>query len=362
MLIKKPFQTLFILAAGLMLLGCGVEGEESNLPTETQELILIPTATLAPTPIVTITPLPTPQLIFRTIMEIEHDNSTGQTIATAFWSEDGELIYYAMQPTYKEKPIVWYSYHLESGAVSKIADAPLNQNWFLDQYQFGLSTRISPSGRYVLHSSPTGVISDGITITIFKVFLTDTHSQITNLILEDVIGNMYHVDWSRDETMITFDVGYEGPSSVYVHDVREEKAVSVADIAKDHCGCADFLWSMSPDGSTLAIVGGNESHLQLIPLFNDEELVSVGELGLMPVWSSDSKFLYYWKAPELDRISLKVFDTSTETLSTIVTIDELYANGMCIPYCEFDVSPNGKEVLFWTWGLIDYIWVVEMRD
>ena len=218
----------------------------------------------------------------------------------------------------------------------------------------------SPSGTYVLYPLWHGTTDDPPART--EVWLANTaDGQLLKLqTFASVNLSIIQASWSADETKLFFSVSYEGPDEIFESDVTTGKTVPISAIT-DFNGVSEEIWSLSPDGDTIAVIDPNQD-LLIVPLNgNKSTIVDAGNISL-PSWSSNGQVLYYWwgnSQKDLKQTSeLRKYDLSSGVITTLVndlslsqglaevnTVDQThYQFETGSPYL---VSADEKKLLLW---------------
>ena len=205
----------------------------------------------------------------------------------------------------------------------------------------GFEGEFSPSGRYRL-------VFDGLSqperLTVVSLVDTTGASPKSELLR---IPGPYHslgmAQWLSDESRVLIDVWpMEFGRLLYLHDLRDGTTRSTMEIA----GYEDpslTEWSLSPDGSTLAVDGDG---LWLISL-DEGKAVKVDRFAESLVWSHDGTKLYFHAGTEYGAPdSLVRLDLGTGALCSIVDESVLMDSVGEAPL-PFEVSQAGDQFLFW---------------
>lgn len=326
--------------------------QSSPLPTSTIEKHLL----LTSTPTLTLTLTPTSKVILD-IIEIEKSvyNGNNQEVSTAFWSSDGQTIYYALGfPSYSSGPLKWRAYDIKNARSYDIPDTPLSNRaiWLPSLgHHMELQGLESPSGRYILQSQTSK--SDPL---LDSVYVLDNHSQEKKIILDGVSGIVRRAAWYDDEKKAIFDIGYYGDPELFAADLENNSAVPIREVT-DFDGYAQY-WALSPNGDYLVILDFLGTTQFGIVSLEDGQVEVINERAKDLTWSFNSQLVYYWQiTQDFSLFRLRAYDVSHKIHKTILDIALLKDQGLCILYqCSFDVSPEGNQLVIWEYG--GKIWLV----
>lgn len=333
-------------------------------PTRTPFIQLTATSELRAT--IRTTATPSADVDLRTV-EIESSYSNNYVV-TAFWSDEGRLVYYAFASFRGEKPLKWAAYDIATRSTTNIS-SPLkfdNHIWqrlnvpepLADLALYPeLLGYMSPSGKHVIftvtRSDPSVVGPDPNART--EIWIADSDGQRKIKLLELFPGIISQAIWFEDETKVIFDFDSEGGGRLYVADVENGTVVSLADIS-GFKGGTEERWAVSSDGTSLAVIDF-QGMLWLISL-EDGKSMPIEKITRNPSWSNDGEFLYYWWGSSYnDTYTLHSYDLTSGSVSTLVSQSELAAAFDALPGSEFAISPSGDKIVFWG----GWLWLVELR-
>lgn len=318
-----------------------------------------------PTTVVTVRPVnETKQRVF----EIE-SGYTEHQVVTAFWSDDGNSVYYAFVPTKGDKPLNWAVYDVATHVKINVS-SPLkydSQIWRrlnvpdpLDNSSLypELLGYLAPSGTHIIftinHGSQFATPPDPNPVT--EIWIADLVTRRKTKLLELPPGIINQAVWFRNESKVIFDFGSEGSVRLYIADVRSKVVTPLADISDFNQGTEQH-WDMSPDGTTLAIIDLRGT-LWCISL-EDGKSTTVEKFARNPSWSKDGKSLYYWWGSSYtNTLTLHSYVVSSGSVSALVSQSSL-VNSFDAPLgSDFAVSPAGDKIVFWDGRL----WLVELQN
>ncbi|MFN8597430.1 MAG: hypothetical protein U0559_14760 [Anaerolineae bacterium] len=299
------------------------------------------------------------------------DVDNGHSVETARWSDDGKVLYYAFHFVDGEnKELQWVAYDVAT-QLTKTIQSPLNYDtrvWKrlaiptprLLNESVELRGNISPSGKRVIYtmgyggSGPYSTPEPGVQPRT-EIWIADSSGKFKTKLKEfpdSGAGTIWHAAWFNSESEILFGLYYEYGVDLYIANIENRSVVSLADIS-EFKGGTETYWSLSPDGTTLAIVDfGNM--LWLVSLV-DGRAIGVEKSTRMPYWSKRGNLLYYWWGPEFFHdVALRVYDTESKTISDVVDVSSLTNQG--VPVTQFAVSPQGDKIALWGGSL----WLVEL--
>ncbi len=296
--------------------------------------------------------------------EVENGD-TGDYVETAFWSDEGKLVYAFRLDNTNKKILAWNVY--DPGTHSSITiSSPLKYDrrvWqrlgvpepYKDTDVYPeLSGYVSPSGKYVIYSVDHGDISLGSTDPSAKreFWLSSSDGRQKRKLLEGfLLGGISDIAWLNDETKVIFDYGYEGGVRLYIVDIPKRTVTPLSEMS-EFKGGTEQRWAVSPDGKTLAIIDF-DLNLYLLDLGTGKTM-AIDRKARHPWWSKDGRALYYWWGPEFEDVTLRSYDMVSGNISCVVDLVD-FANRL-IPYDRYAISPDGSRIAFWKPGL----WIVDI--
>ena len=309
-----------------------------------------------PSPIL---PSPTPNLnVLRVPVET--------TLETVFWSGDGNRIYYALSSynvTYEyEGALQWQAFEIQSGVSITLTAAPqidrpivLPYNGFYPEFR-GLT---SPSGRYAFRE----VSNESSDTT--EIWLDDLVTQHELKLVETFPGYVSTAEWFSDETRVIFEVAnqhYGG--TYYLTDIQTGITELLCQPDDSRCWIIEERLALSPDDSMLA--GLNWQFEIRIDTMDSRVPTYISEMASQLTWSYDGRLLYYWlhlPTGYSPITQLRMYDVMRGVSSTVIDKSDLTELGICPSeyVCYFDVSPNGKQFVFWDiFGPDQSFWIVTL--
>lgn len=351
--------------------------QPTSVPTATSTTLPLSSPTSQPTPTkiatrrpiaATVPPSPTPR--FQVSSQKIEGADNGHWVETARWSDDGKTMYYAFHFIDGEsKELQWVAYDVAT-RLTKTVQSPLNYDanvWKrvaipTPQLRDAVELRgnVSPNGGRVIYtvgyggSGPYSTPEPGVRPRT-EVWIADSNGKFKTKLKEFLgsgAGTILHAAWFNSESEVLFDLYYEYGVDLYIANIADLSVVSLADVS-EFKGGTETYWSLSPDGTTLAVIDfGNM--LWLVSL-KDGKAVTVEKDAKMPCWSKHSDLLYYWWGPEfLHEAALRVYDTTSRKISDVVDMPSLDSHG--VPVTHFAVSPQGDKIALWGGDL----WLVEL--
>jgi len=300
----------------------------------------------------------TPFLVDYSFAQIRGPSETdGRSVLTAFWSQDGSLIYYALED-YGIPP--WFALDISDGNSAKerqlpsappILNVPKLPQWGIyDEYQ-GF---ISPSGRYRMRVVSKGdkTRKDNETLFIF-----DTIRQVNYKVVEmDDITLKGGAYWSKQEDKVILGVGPEYGTGIYIYDLTRPGLIETGNILAFQ---EIYEWAPSPDLKYIALLEG-PGNFRIVSLEDKSAIFFPGDRQFQNLrWSGDSNKVYFFYGNPRDYDFnfqfLGSYDVSTKTSEEIIELSRL---NEFIKNCSFDVSPDGKQIVFWRSG---DIWLFSLR-
>lgn len=369
-----------------------IKAVKSPKPTQTPEsvnMVLTLAATVeqaihndSPSPTQTPTPTPTavstPETRWQLdVIEVEpsvdsqNDNHQQRYVEKAWWVDNTHFIYVIVskkifEPEYS---LEWIEYDTELDS-RVVISSPLNYDgsfWERNDIEkpsgiVEFQNFFSPSGRYVIYTKRYGFVFDSDSRS--ELWLTDTQENVHYLITKlgfsgENIGN---IEWLDEKKSVIFDVGYEGPVSLYILDITSHTLTSLAVET-------EFMYSVSPDRKTLAIFTLDNHALELVSLQDGTRIIVDPERGASwPSWSFDGHILYYWWSDRgeyfFERDDIRSLNLLTGEIQTVVDRPSLvrgfqeYDGEDKKPatdyYFGLDVtfSPDGKRFLVYADGFV----------
>ncbi len=295
----------------------------------------------------------------------------------AAWESDTEFTYgyypydYDNRSATKEEPM-WKTYHIETGEEITTTPRIHYDDTFWERNQIDrpadrpeLSGYFSPSGKYVIYSVWYGSVFDPVSST--EIWVAETHGTRKWKVYEFGHSNetITQAAWSDNETKVIFTTGYEGPIWFQMFEFKTAKRIDFG-FQPVFSGVTEDIWSLSPDGHTLAVVDF-WGPLLLVSLNTEKVVVVEKEGGNQPQWSMDGNYLFYWWRvtgkdmwQEIDE--LRAYNLATGEITTLVDSTSLSAGfaeypGKCnygnyyLSGNSFAVSPNRKTILYWNYWL-----------
>ena len=382
---------IFTLLVVIVLTAC-TSGSPAVSPTLVASPRLIPsgTHTVAPTvtphqPSMTYTPSATatftitpprqpttvPELNALRVPVTEYNNiDTYIFLEMVFWSEDGSNIYYALSSDRyeaNESTLQWFAYDVQTGisialtAIPKISHnivLPLHNLEFYPEVR-GLT---SPSGRYTFRTAPDESNSET------EIWLADlvTHQELL-LVTEPCLSCYVDTaEWFSDESKVIFTIGFEYGGKAYLADIQNGSSEPLCQPDDYHCWVGEERLALSPDDSMLAGLAYVDSYFQIrIDTISDRTSTYIMENTSQLTWSCDGRLLYYWSGTPWAGspiTRLRVYDTTSKVSSTVIGFRYLAGQGICpSDYdCNFDVSPDGNQFVFWSRIPYDAFWIVTL--
>lgn len=352
-------------------------------PMKTEASISRMTATLAATPMVSSTAgvatLATQPAFAATSTPIElsfyqirpvPDGDTN-TIWTAFWQEDENSIYYAVIRGGIYENLAWF--------VADIRDAPgIKEKQLLSAPPIlyspipliqGINQKyhgaVSPSGRYHLKYSKQNRV----------IYIYDTLNQLNFTVMKETgYSNIRNAYWSKDEDKVIFGAGGHFGTFIFLYDLKQQKLVETEELLglgeSDLYDFDLYEWSPSPDGKYIARLDRQE--LTIVSLDDKSAKRIPADRQFQNLrWSGDSKRLYFFYGKPGEYSSnfqaIGFYDISTKTTGDIIELSMLNAldNSSFLflglypgGYSSFDVSPDGKQFIFWGG---DNIWLLALH-
>ena len=270
-------------------------------------------------------------------------DTDGREVLTAFWSQDGSIVYYALADEIPDA-LSWFELKVSKGQITQDRELSLSPKLTYTpslpisgvylEYQ-GL---VSPRGRY--HFQITQAENDSL-------YLLDKIEQSKVKLLETPDMNFRGAYWMPDENSVVFGIGPEYGTFFYLYNILELNLLSLEEMV----GYADpniSEWALSADGNHIAILDGNQS-LKLLSLDGSFSTTIPGYVNNVR-WSGDSQRVYYYSGFQLyDPTSIGYFDMVTKTSTNVMPLSELEIYGV---HGFFDVSPDGGQLIFWQAGNI----------
>ena len=268
----------------------------------------------------------------------------GQFIATLFWSEDGDSLYFAVESP-PSKALRWRQLGVVDGEDRSIYGPPYSSRamtYFGLQYGIeGFDGTTSHSGRYYLASRTSGANRE-------QLWLVDSQGQPREMMLVD--GNPDYVlkgaQWANDDTLLVFAWGpSEWGRDLFLVDVSKRKTTILPT-----GNVYPSFFQISPDASMIAAFDPT-FNIALIKLPRGE-IVELTSPYIAINWSHDSRRLYgttyAWDGSTYHR-GLRNIDLSAWTECTLLEDSDftaIEAAGIS-PINGFDISPDQSQLAFW---------------
>jgi Tol biopolymer transport system component len=288
----------------------------------------------------------------------------------AFWSDDGKRVYFASSSSDEKKLLRWASYDIATRSVIGVPspskyDPGIWQRLNVSEPLGGidlypeLQGHVSPSGKRVIYAvvySHPGTPPPFDPSSRVEVWVADLdrHYKI-KLLATSFVGDVYQAAWFKNETKIVFSLAYDS-AGLYVADIQKGTSILLDKMSSVEYGGAPTGWSVSPDGTTLAVIDWT-GKLCLVSLKDGRSSVVEGPAS-EPTWSKDSKRLYYWWASGENMDTIHSYEVASGNISTLVSKPMFRDSGLQdLANSPFAVSPDGSKIVFWPGSL----WLVELQ-
>ncbi|MEW5872167.1 MAG: hypothetical protein AB1894_23095 [Chloroflexota bacterium] len=296
-------QTAWIFCFLILMIGCRARVElptpipTTSLPVQTLSPTVTPTQAISRTPSLWPTlPAPThtaalPGFEVTSLREGQPSDEE-RCIVTAFWSQDGAKIYYAMDSyafdasgSILPRSPEWFVIDLHSQTETKMTSSPsivyppiLNLQFTYPQYE-GF---ISPSGRYRLAIEPKNIL-----------WLIDTAGEQRPIkVIESGSGILRREPyWLPGEHRVVFSVTIgEIGIELYLLDLDTETVTSLTD-AMVPSKAILLEWALSPDGEKIALI--DYQGFRILSL-EGETLARLSGYFWSMRWSQNSQLVYFF--------------------------------------------------------------------
>ncbi len=332
----------------------------TSTATPTKQLLPSSTATLQKTPTAASTPTVTPTPMTG-ITRIAVDPE--KVCLTAFWSEDGSLLYYATARYRGERPVYWHAYSLATNlAVSTTSPLNYDEAVWARLGVTDLLTRtaypelrgyVSPSGQRAIYTRTQGEYFALTPPPKTEIWIASTDARYKVKVMErQYLFGIYQAAWFNNENEVLIQFGYEGPADFLVVDFQSGTTTELP-IA------TDMSWALSPGGEWLALMRAYESPFELFSL-QTGSWKTIDTWAIAPAWSSDSRWVYYWWGSSLnpgDASEIRACEVATGKIATLVNTANLgvdfNATGM-----DFAVSPQRTHLAVCSTPL----WLVNLKN
>jgi hypothetical protein len=333
-----------------------------------------PTRTLQPAETDTkkpaaISPKASPTTRANNLKVYEIENRTDSYIETAFWSDDGNTVYYAFRPEGDmSKDLQWVAYKVTTHFTHTVSSPQEYDVRIWKQLDIPvpveLRGQISPSGKRIIYtvgygSDATYATPDPKVRSRTEIWTADSAGKHRAKLTEFPgagYGTIYQAAWLENETRIIFGMNYEYGEHFYIADLNKGTVVPLADVSGFKEG-TEQNWAVSPDGSTLAVVAFDGT-LWIASLKGDKVL-AIEKYAQEPYWAKDGKTLYYWweseAPPEFPPgATIHAYDMESGKITGV--IDDFNLEDNRVPARYFAVAPHEDKIAFWSGGL----WLVEL--
>jgi hypothetical protein len=342
-----------------------VTNNHSTIVSSISEVVTSTTPTMiftsSATPPVTNKPTPTltqaPEFNILQVPVLDPNNlETEIYLETVFWSDNGEIIYYALSSPINgsyERTLQWLAYEIRTGMSITLTTTPkIDRNIVLPLHypEFYPEVRgiTSPSRRYTFREIPNE--SNQTT----EIWLSDLVTQKETKLVETFPCYVNSAEWFSDETQVIFDIAYQEYGGIsYLTNIQTGITETLCKPDDLQCWIIEERVTLSPDDSMLAGLASMDGQFQIrIDTLNDGTSTYIKEDASQPTWSFDGRLLYYWLGipwAGTPITQLRVYDTTSCISSTVVEMIDLIERGVCPSEfdCYFDVSPSGKQFVFW---------------
>jgi len=273
----------------------------------------------------------------------------GYSLATVYWTEDGQSVVYALQrlvwPRY-ELEMQWYKYETASGTACPTGPHYTSDRQILERLHAERPGWISPSGKRVIYArvspdEPYTPTPQGLDLPPIEIWTAKPDGTDAFRLYGPHPGcrNLGPTIWSAQETEVFFHCGYEGSDLLVMVTVDRKPVVHYSILA-----AAGFGWAaLSPDRTRLAFTDING--ILRVDAVNSSEDQILG-LGRMPNWSSDSRSLYYLKVEQETYSLVGIFVADLESGMDAALFDwSGYFPDKEPTIGYFAVSPTGNKVV-----------------
>jgi hypothetical protein len=362
---------LITLLSLTLLTGCANASAKTATPAAST-LVSIPTLTVPPLPSATphptftITPTDTPsptasptpiEFSFYQIRPVP-DGDTN-TIWTAFWQEDENSIYYAVIRGGIYENLAWFVADIRDAPSIKekqllsappILYSPIPHIQGINQKYHGA---VSPSGRYHLKYSKQNRV----------IYIYDTLNQLNFTVMKETgYSNIRNAYWAKAEDKVIFGAGGHFGTFIFLYDLKQQKLVETEELLglgeSDLYDFDLYEWAPSPDGKYIARLDRQELTIVSLNDKSDNRIPADRQFQNLR-WSGDSKRLYFFYGKPGEYSSnfqaIGFYDISTKTTGDIIELSMLKG---FIKGSFFDVSPDGKQFIFWGG---DNIWLLSLK-
>ena len=333
----------------------------TNSPTSRPTRGPQPTATLPPVS-------PTARFNDLKVYEIENETD-GKYIETAFWSDDGNTVYYAFRPADDmSKELQWLVYDITTHFTQTVSSPQEYDSRIWKRLNIPIPVelrgQISPSGKRIIYTvgygrDTTYATPDPKVRSRTEIWTVDSDGK-HRVKLKEFPGAGYgtidQAAWLENETRVIFGLAYELGEEFYIADLNKGMVVPLADVSEFKEGTEQH-WAVSPDGSTLAVIALGDT--LWVTSLNGGKALAIEKYAQEPYWAKDSKTLYYWWGPESPPefppgATIHAYDLESGKITDIIDGSRLESNR--VPARYFAVSPHGDKIAFWNSGL----WIVEV--